>query len=187
MCVALTSFPMLTDKAPYFVTIVIAGLSWAITHIVDRVLAAPTIIYETKTADLGNSKRFDLTLKNATRDKTFRSLRLILAAAPGDTLRDASITPVQPAWEGDQPFRLVGRTFDFTFAEIQPGGQFFVSVVHSAPAAPSIRISSSTESVFLTKPSLSTALLQYELPILIILIVGGVLIVLVLAWFYRSP
>jgi len=36
---------MLTDKAPYIVTIVIAGIAWTIAHMADRLLSTPMVKY----------------------------------------------------------------------------------------------------------------------------------------------
>jgi hypothetical protein len=115
---------MFSDKAPYILTIVVAGLAWTLTHIVDRLLATPLLSYQIQQLDRDGKKSFYLTLKNITREKTFRALRVIITAAPDSVLTDPAIIPVQPASEGDQPFALNERTFDFTFPEIEPGWQF---------------------------------------------------------------
>src|SRR5690348_970568 len=97
---------MLTDKAPYILTIVVAGLAWAATHLADRLLSSPMVKYSVqRIADKGNQTLY-LTFKNITRDKTFKQLQLVLTAPSDGVITTGAVIPVQPASEGDQPYRV---------------------------------------------------------------------------------
>ena len=112
---------MLSDKAPYVVTIIVAALAWTITHIVDRLLTSSLVSYQQEFISNAGKQELYLTLKNITPDKTFHDVHLILAAAPGFLITEAVVIPIQPAWEGDQPGTLAGRTFDDIFPRYAAG------------------------------------------------------------------
>ncbi len=78
---------MFSEKAPYILTLIVAGMAWTLSHIVDPLLATPMLTYSIQVLNDGGKKSIYLTLKNITRDKTFRDVRVIVTAAPGDTLR----------------------------------------------------------------------------------------------------
>jgi hypothetical protein len=85
---------MLTDKAPYIVTIVIAALAWALTHMADRLLSTPMIKYTTQEISSNNSKTIFLTFKNITRDKTFKGLQILLTAPSDGVITGGAVIPV---------------------------------------------------------------------------------------------
>jgi hypothetical protein len=169
---------MFSDKAPYLVTLIVAGLAWTITHLADRLLAAPLLTYHSQILASAGKKSFYLTFKNITRDKTFRNVRLILTAARGDVLTEAAVIPVQPAWEGDQPGTTAGRTFEYTFSEMQPGSQFEVSVVFGGPDRPTLRMSTDGTINIMT-PSWQTYVVENEVWMLVWLFAIGLLLLFV--------
>jgi hypothetical protein len=118
---------MLSDKAPYIVTIVIAALAWALTHMADRLLSTPMIKYTIQEISSETGKAVFLTFKNITRDKTFKGLQILLTASSDGLITSGAVIPVQPASEGTQPNQVAGRTFEFTFPEFQPGWQIEIS------------------------------------------------------------
>jgi len=172
---------MLSEKAPYIVTLVVAGMAWTLSHIVDPLLATPMLMYSIQVLNDGGKKSIYLTLKNITRDKTFHDVRVIITAAPGDTLANRAVIPVQPAWEGDQPGVREGRTFDFTFPEIQPNGQFEMTASYRTETRPSLRISEPKGTVDPITPSVETFLVEHEIALF-----GGLLAfwIIVLAGIY---
>lgn len=159
---------MFSDKAPYVLTLIVAGIAWTVTHIVDSLVTSPLLVYRTQIVDTAGKKSLYLTLKNITRDKTFRKVRLIISGGtPGDLLTDGAVIPVQPAWEGDTPGTLVGGTFDYTFEEFQPGWQFEISVGFGGTAVPRFRIAPRQEDVVrAVPPSFETWLVENEIYIL---------------------
>jgi hypothetical protein len=182
---------MLSDKAPYIVTIVMAGLAWTLTHIVDRLLTTPLLSYQIQQLQGDGKKSFYLTLKNITRDKTFHNLRIIITAAADSLLTEPAIIPVQPASEGDQPFSLEDRTLDFTFPEIQPGWQFEISAGFQGEKIPTLRMSlMGDQTLYAVTPSLETFLVEHDIGLLFALVVlwiAALVIILSIQYFSSAP
>jgi hypothetical protein len=154
---------MLSDKAPFLVTLIIAGLAWTLTSIVDRLLATPMLLQRIEDRAVASKQTTYITLKNITRDKTFRKLRLLVTAAPNTVLKERpQVIPYQPAWEGDHPGIFAGKTFDFTFSEIQPNWQFEIAVSYEGNERPSIRLSLENETIYVIEPSLETFLVEND-------------------------
>jgi hypothetical protein len=174
---------MFFDKAPYIVTILMAALTWSLTHIADRLLATPMIRYEVQNLSTQGRQAQYLTFKNITRDKTFRGLRLVLTAAADGQFTQGAVIPFQPASEGDRPYQLAGRTFEFTFPEFQPGWKIEISVGYTGSAPPTLRLSSADQTIYAVVPSLETLLVEYDLEVLIGLAVIWI-IALVVIWLF---
>jgi hypothetical protein len=174
---------MFSDKAPYIVTILMAALTWALTHVADRLLATPMLQYEVQDLSSQGRQTQYLTFKNITRDKTFRGVHLVLTAPADGLFTQGAVIPVQPASEGDKPYQLVGRTFEFTFPELQPGWKVEISVDYTGSGRPSIRLSSSDQTIYAVKPSLETWLVEYDLEVLLGLAVLWI-VLLGLIWLF---
>jgi hypothetical protein len=114
-----------------------------------------------------------LTFKNITRDKRFRDVRMVLTASADGLFTEGSVIPAQPASEGDKPYQMVGRTFEFTFPALQPGWKIEIFVEYTGSSPPSIRLSSSDQTIYAVTPSVETFLVEHEI---------GVLIGLALTW-----
>jgi hypothetical protein len=156
---------MLTDKAPYAVTIVMAALTWAVTHLADRLLSTPMVKYSVQRLSTKDGQTLYLTFKNVTRDKTFKQLQLVLTAPSNGVIISGAVIPVEPASEGDRPYRVAGRTFEFTFPEFQPGWQIELSVNYTGSAQPSLRLSSPEQTVYALTPSIETVIVEYDVEI----------------------
>jgi hypothetical protein len=175
---------MLGEKAPYVVTLIVAALAWAVTHIVDRLLTTPLLTYRSQIIQGAGNKSLYLTLKNITKDKTFRNVHLIITSAQGEVMRDPAVIPIQPAWEGDQPWTLSGSTLEYNFSEIQPGSQFEVSVTFAGREQPTVRMSSENTIDF-ARPSWETWIVENE-NFLLACLLGFGIIALILAAFFAS-
>lgn len=157
----------MADNAPFFVTALAATVAWTFTHAVDRLVATPFLKYSIEEIEAGGKYNSYIVISNITRDKTFKSLHLLATTSTKDTVIGGSVIPQQPAFEGNNAPIIAGRTFAFTFPEIQPGWQFYISVLHNSADPVSIRFSSSdAQNFYAIKPSLETYLLDHELPIL---------------------
>jgi hypothetical protein len=178
---------MLTDKAPYFVTISIAALGWAITHMVDRLLNTPMIKYSEQKISSNGEETLFLTFKNITRDKTFKKLQIILTAPSDGVIKSGAVIPVQPAWEGDQPYQVAGRTFEFTFPEFQPGWEIEISANYTGSAQPSLRLSSPEQTVYAIRPSLKSWLVENDVEVLTGLAAVGALVLIWIIVLQRKP
>jgi hypothetical protein len=179
---------MLAEKAPYIITLIVAALAWTLTHIVDRLLAAPLLTYQHQIIENGGKKSLYLTLKNITKDKTFQNVHLILTAAPGGSIADAAVIPIQPAWEGDQPGVTAGRTFAYTFSKMQPESQYEISISYSGNDPPTLRMSSDGTISFVS-PSWETWIVENEISLLAWLLIAGIicLVFATMAASYLTP
>lgn len=179
---------MFSEKAPYIVTLVVAGLAWTLTHIVDRLLATPMLTYHFQELTDGAKKSVYVTLENIGRDKVYRDVRITLTAAQGDSLSNPVIIPVEPASEGDEPGERAGRTFDFKSPEIQPGGKFEISTSYSAANRPTLRIAMQSGSIYALQPSVETYLVKHEMGILAVLMFAWLIALAgVGIWRFRTP
>jgi hypothetical protein len=180
---------MLAEKAPYAITIVMAALTWAATHLADRLLSTPMVKYSVQRLATKDGQTLYLTFKNITRDKTFKQLQLILTAPSNGVIISGAVIPVQPASEGDQPYKVEGRTFEFVFPEFQPGWQIELSVNYTGSAQPSLRLSSPDQTIYAVTPSIETAIVEYDIEILAGLATIWI-VALLLIWLYvatRTP
>jgi hypothetical protein len=65
---------MLTEKAPYIVTVFIAALAWTVTHFVNRIVDSPTIEYKIiKTQVQGNTYDYVVRITNLSSTSTFHN------------------------------------------------------------------------------------------------------------------
>lgn len=167
----------MADNAPFFVTAIAATIAWTFTHTVDRLVATPFLKYSIEEVEAGGKYNSYIVIRNITRDKTFKSLQLLATTSTKDTVIGGSVIPQQPAFEGNNAPIIAGRTFAFTFPEIQPGWQFYVSVLHNSADPVSLRFSSNdAQNFYAIKPSLETYLLENELPILFSFFIAAVLV-----------
>src|ERR1700747_591009 len=111
----------MSDKAPLIVTLVLAIIGWAVTHVVDRLIDTPTIELDRTTRSDKTGSSVSLRLTNLAHDKAFRKIEVVVTAPEGETITDFAVVPVEPAFEGGAPATTSGRSGDFTFPEIQPG------------------------------------------------------------------
>jgi hypothetical protein len=177
---------MLTDKAPYIVTIVIGALAWALTHMADRLLSTPMVKYTIQEISSSSGKTVFLTFKNITRDRTFKGLQIVLTASSDGVITAGAVIPVQPASEGAQPYQVAGRTFDFTFSEFQPGWQIEISADYTGSAVPSLRMSDPDQTIYAVAPSLKSFLVEYDIEILLALALIWTF-ALLLIWTFARP
>jgi hypothetical protein len=156
----------MADGAPFYVTALVAALAWTFTHGSDRITQTPFLLYSVQNITLDGKTSTHIDLHNITRDKTFKNVNIVVTAATTDTVLSGSIIPYQPAYEGDKPWRIAGRTFEFTFPAIEPAWQFEINVLHKTDAPVAIRLSTTGDQYFYaTQPSTETYLVEHELGI----------------------
>lgn len=163
-------------RLPLLVTIALTAVGWSVVHLVDRLLSAPIIeMYLSEPA----ASTMTLRLTNLTHDTVFRDLDLLLTAPEDGHIRHFAIVPVQPASEGQEPATTAGRSAEFKFPELQPGGTFYVEAIFDGAMKPSIRILLPSGPIRVVSPSLETFILKNETWILGGLIAGGSFLVLI--------
>ena len=174
---------MFSEKAPYVVTIMMAGLAWALTHLADRLLETPMIKYSIEM--VGESTEY-LKFKNITRSKTFRNLKIILTASADGRIISGAVIPVQPAFEGDQPYQVAGRTFEYSFPEFQPGWQIELSVEYAGSSKPSLRLTAPEQIIYAITPSAESYIVENDIYILGCFAISWVVLLLIAIFFERK-
>ena len=101
---------LLSDKAPFALSILIAASGWFITHFVERIEHSPTIEYQLILEKLDSEKtKLTVKLHNLSLSKSFENSTFLLRKAdPADKsfnfLSDAQsqVLPHAPAWVGQE-------------------------------------------------------------------------------------
>lgn len=168
---------MFREKAPFIVSLILAAIGWAVTHTVDRMTGTPTIAFH---LDARSSGKLLMTLRNVTRDHVFRDLTLVFTVEPGAAIQDVRVAPVEPAFEGDDPVVIYGRTAQLTFPQIQPAWAFSIVVRHTGKDRPRFRFEMKDGAIRATDESLETFFLAHEVCILLILV--GTWTLFLLGW-----
>jgi hypothetical protein len=174
---------MFSEKAPYVVTVILAVLGWSVTHVVDRVTGNPILEYRVESESAG---REAVTIQNVTRDHTFRNLTLVFTADIAGSITSVSVIPFEPAFEGDEPWLIHGRTAQFTFPQLQPGWKFQIKLGYTGTQRPRLRFELREGTLRATEWSLETFFLANEVCILLLILVAWVLFLLG-AFLYLRP
>jgi hypothetical protein len=163
------------EKAPYLITVLVAGIGWAVTHSVDRVLASPTLMYETRINHSGNINQYTITLNNITRDERFDDLTFTVLIRDGKCAGDPKVYPALPAPEIKQPPECQDAVVEsqtnvadatFEIPQIHPGWSMDLVTNFYGEGAPHFRFQTKKDSVRLVRPSLETWFVVHEMWIL---------------------
>ena len=177
---------MASDSTPLFITLAVGVLGWTLAHIVDRVESSRAVTYSIEHTSSGASSSIAITIKNIAEDKTFSDFTVVLAAPQGGSFTDAGILPVEPAFEGDEPWRLSGRTAQFTIPAIHPGWEFHIVGHYTGTGKAAVHfVAGNRGTIRAVKPSFETFLAESE-PEILYALVGMWLMVLV-AYFVLRP
>jgi hypothetical protein len=153
---------MSAEKVPLIITVLLGAIGWLTAHIVDRIEGSPVIKYSIEYETGKGGPAVSLSLKNITHNVVFKNITIVLVAPEGGTFTDAAIFPTEPAFEGDGPWKLSGRTAQFTIPFMQPDWQFRVYASYSGDGRPTLRLDVSDSTVRATRPSLDTLLVEHE-------------------------
>lgn len=161
------------DKAPFFVTLAVAIAGWSATHVVDRVIGAPTLEYEAAESMASplphepNAKLQTLRLTNLTRSTTFKNLTVVLMAPRGTKVLNETteIVAVAPAFEGNDPWKYRGGMATYVIPKVHPGWTYLVRVGYVGDRLPILRFESD-DSIYTTRPNWETFIVKREVWIL---------------------
>ena len=155
---------MNTDKAPMIVTLALVIIGWAVTHVVDRVISAPTIEDYTVTKIVDKHPVLYIRLTNLADATTFRNLSLKIFPPSGTTIGRLRVIPVAPASAGDERSVNDGRLSAWAqIAEIQPGNVFYGRVPYTGDQPPLVQISLVNATARIVEPSLETWFVKHEI------------------------
>lgn len=154
--------PIMSDTAPWLLTVALGCAGWFVTHTVDRVTSSPTLEYELTLEKVRTGAVAQLQVANLTRDRTFDDVRFDILAPNGVRFGRPSTVAVQPADDGTTPPDAIGGAATFTIARMQPGNVYRLTVPYAGKAMPTVRITSEKSVIRPVRPSLETNFARYE-------------------------
>ncbi|WP_341705257.1 hypothetical protein [Ferrovibrio sp.] len=168
---------------PLFVSLFTGILAWSISHLADRVIESPSLLYSSTVESLTDPsisietdpKTLTVRLQNLSRDKTFKNVEILLTAPAGSSMNAFRITPTQPAHEGNNPQILAGLSGRALLPEIQPNWKFDI-VAEFVGETPSVRISAPNSVMRLIEPGFEATLAKNEFGILVAVVFAATLL-----------
>jgi hypothetical protein len=125
------------DKAPYLVSLILGVLGWLVSHMVDRIIEAPTLEYHIQKETAADRSMLSVELHNITREKSFEGLKATIYFPNATSIYSPHLTAAEPAFNGKAPPTVSGSTATFTLPKMMPGAQLNFSAVARAKAPPS--------------------------------------------------
>lgn len=166
-----TSSILRAEKMPYFLVILFAILTYALTHIVDRLSNIPLVRYRVERTKSKRGWKFTYHIKNITADKNFKNIDfLVLPAIENDTIsffRPWVYAPTRLTSPGEAPVQTSEKA-SFHLDNLQPSATLDLLVEKSKPQIIELKVSSESTLVLSTQ-TYKTFLLENEVFILIIL------------------
>lgn len=108
------------EKAPYIVTLFFAMVAWALTHTVQQITESPTISYESRTEVVDGGRIAVVRIHNITRKFRLTNLRFTFIATD-EKLVNAWLEPAEPAYYGNDPPVVYGKSASFVIPQFNPG------------------------------------------------------------------
>jgi hypothetical protein len=172
----------LTEKLPWFPSLILAVLAWTVTHIVDRVNQTPALEYRVSRDNFEYSKTITVYLTNITRDTDFTNVIIVLQNT-GDMRKKCTrekdvsvsidcpnITPFQPADDGGDAPSIDETSVSFIIPKMMPGSIYKITSSYTGKEIPRIRISSSSSTIRITQRTIETIFAKNEIIILIAMV-----------------
>ena len=154
------------SEFPFLVTILFAVVGWSITHIVDRAIDAPLIMYEEQFRDAACPKVYSITVRNLSRDRNFAGLVItFIGASQKDRFENPMSVADFPA--GDAIEVITSGGVSFTFPALQPGWRVELSAEYLGDGRPQFRVEESPSALELAEKGWRTWLVQNEITLLI--------------------
>ena len=156
------------DKPPFFLAIFFAALAWSVTRYADSLAMTPVIEYDV----VSSTKEVSVELENLTKDKTFSGLVFVIRTVNGK-VRQAKITPTEPAWEGENKAEYEGQSATYSLPDFQPGWKYRLSATVDDGSVPIFQLVRANKTVRLLAPCLETWIIRHQ---------SGLLLGLLLVW-----
>lgn len=155
---------MMSDKAPYVVSLIFGVLGWLVGHMVDRIVDAPTLEYRLEKADTGARRGLSVKLVNVTREKSFDKLQARIVIPDAKNYERATLESVEPAFEGTTAPQTSGDTTNFALPLMMPGTAITFGVFAASGGEPRLSIwSDGSQPIRLEEPSLETFFAKHEM------------------------
>lgn len=158
---------MMNDKAPYVVSLILGVLGWLVGHMVDRIIAAPTLEYHVEETESGGRRGLDIELTNITRDKSFDSLRARIVIPNATRYSTPTLVSAEPAFEGTTAPETKEDTTNFILPRMMPGAEIDFGVAAASIGEPRLSIwSDAKEPIRLQERGLETFFAKHEIEVL---------------------
>jgi hypothetical protein len=159
-----------TENFPFLLVALFGIVSYCITHIVDRLTSLPIVKYRITRESSKNQTTLSYLIENITNNKTFEQTTFYIAIDPTDTTDSilAATPKFFPPMIFSSPadsFRKSTRDFSLFIRTFGPNSSFIITLNKRKPTELPLRISSKS-TIYLSKGSYKTLLLEYE-PILL--------------------
>jgi|SRR5437588_3910779 len=176
-----------SDKVPYVVTLLLAGIAWSTTRIVDRVTQIPILEFCIREQSQGGERAVSCNVTNLCY-KIFRDLNLYLTTEDAGTHIQrpeiAYIKPIMPNILKDKTPELEDETATYTLTELQPFCTASLRAAVKGSGLVSLRYnSSSTEPIRLVGWGLSTFIVRHEIGIYMGLVICWLVALVVYGFF----
>lgn len=158
---------MMNDKAPYVVSLILGVLGWLVGHMVDRIVAAPTLEYHVEETDSDGRRSMAVELTNITRDKSFDSLRARIVIPDAKQYEPPTLVSAEPAFEGTTAPETKADTTNFILPRMMPGAEINFGIAAASAGEPRLSIwSDAKEPIRLQERGLETFFAKHEIEIL---------------------
>ncbi len=163
-------------RAAVFIPLIFAGLSWVITHMVDRVLDQPVLIYEENQSvphknmmlscqvvmdKNASAQRFTYHIENLTSNTLFKDVSLIINAQQG-VIYGSHISAIAPAMVSEKENTCNKNSAVFHNITAQPGDRFIIEILGSKETELEVRLGENSDPIRLSSQSLNTFLVKNE-------------------------
>jgi hypothetical protein len=175
------------DKFPYLLAALFGILTWATTHIADRLINSPIIKYKTEEKKVGSHVEVVYHIKNVSKDKAFEKIDFFLEAENPDTIYclERELFPPIKVNSTIDTYGTSENTANAHIDRFQPNEYFDMKISKKLEKIIDLRISS-TSTVILEEENIETFILEYESEILLAIIVISILSITIYAIIFNK-
>ena len=165
------------DSAPYLVTLAIAGIAWAITHTVDRIVTSPIVEYDIVYETGDGVTKVVVRLENLSTGTGFRNVTFVLREAARDADIAFDCKECRSLVIGTAPVSTTGYAADsttqsvtFRVPSLPPGGRVDLVAHYTGQARPIFLVKEDGSDIRLLEPSLETWFARHESNVILAII-----------------
>ena len=176
-----------TEKFPYLLVMLFAVLAYGLTHITDRLTSLPLIKYDINRSTEKGIYVLEYVVTNITKDKEYEELDFLIAPEEESDTISMGICRILPPIKINSTkdiFNWDKRTVSFHLEKFQPNCTFLIKIKKHHSVEPPLRITSKS-TIYLSKSSYQTYVLEHEIPILIVLILCCIGLIILYLFTYR--
>lgn len=138
---------LISEKAPYVVTLFAAALSWLTIRTSDHLATVPFVEYRVASEPKTKPPGFDLRLRNITAGSTFDCFQLMLIVRRGDSLtfgeaKDQQIELRGTVFSSLTVTRVAEREWDIKAEDVAPSADITLFVPSTGQGSPAVLVES---------------------------------------------